>query len=265
MIHMIAGSHRGATPMQRVKGVALLLVIAFVVYLIVKLILKMRRCCRSSPEAEFDISPPPANVRCWKRIRLFPSGTFPPSPSTEPTPGFTESAGPPPALLPPGWTTAPAPSTRPPSYESAARTPGIPPFYWELMSSMANSSEANLERIVKSIKGEGSSSTLPPTRPTAPDATPPDMESVMRQMESASNPGNQPLPIFPQGPVNPEPIHPAPEDPVVSPSEPSTRDPVSHTAGTATNGGNPHRAIALTQTSGVPESLNRLRKLIAAQ
>jgi len=106
MIHMIAGSHRGATPMQRVKGVALLLVILFIAYLIIKLILKVRRCCRS-PEAEFDFSPPPANVRCWKRIRLFPSGTFPPSPSTEPSPGSTECAEPPPALLPPGWTKAP--------------------------------------------------------------------------------------------------------------------------------------------------------------
>ena len=168
----------------------------------------MRRCCRSL-EADFDFSPPPANVRCWKRIRLFPSGTFPPSPSTEPSPGFTESAEPPPALLPPGWTKAPAPSTCPPSYESAARTPGIPPYYWELLSSMANNSEANIERIVKSIKGGESSSTLPPTRPTAPDATPPDMEAVMRQMqmESASNPGKEPLPIFPQGPVNPEPLY----------------------------------------------------------
>ena len=251
--------------MQRVKGVALLLVIAFVVYLIVKLILKMRRCCRSSSEAEFDISPPPANIRCWKRIRLFPSGTSLPPPSVEPTPGFIESTGPPPGLLPPGWTTAPTPSTRPPSYESASRAPGIPPFYWELMSHMANSSEANLERIVKSIKGNGSSSTLPSTHPTAPDAAPADMESVMQQMESASNPGNNPLPIFPQGPINPEPINPAPEDPAVSPSERSTRDPACHTAGTATESGTQHRAIALIWTSGVPESLNRMRKLIAAQ
>ena len=142
----------------------------------------------------------------------------------------------------------------------------MPPHYWELLSSIANSSEANIERIIKSIKGGDSHPTVPPTRPTAPDATP-DMESVMRQMqlESASNPGREPLPIFPQGPVNPEPVQPAPEDPVVSPPEPSMRDPVSHTAGTATNGGNPHRAIALTQTSGVPESLARLRKLIANQ
>ena len=129
---------------------------------------------------------------------------------------------------------------------------------------MANSSEANLERIVKSIKGNGSSSTLPSTHPTAPDAAPADMESVMQQMESdgASNPGNQPLPIFPQGPVNPEPINPAPEDPAVSPSESVRRDPACHTAGTATESGTQHRAI---RTSGVPESLNRLRKLIATQ
>ena len=127
---------------------------------------------------------------------------------------------------------------------------------------MADNSEANLERIVKSIKENGSSSRLPSTHPTAPEAAPADMESVMQSMESASNPGNNPLPQFPQGPINPQPINPAPEEPAASPSERARRDPACDTAGTATESGTQHRAI---RTSGVPESLNRMRKLIAAQ
>ena len=250
--------------MQRIKGVCLLLVILFIAYVIIKLFLKARRCCRN-PEVEFDFSPPPENVRFWKRIRRSPRvlPVFPPSPSTEPSLGPTEGTEPPPALPPGRSTKVPAPS-RPPSYETAARIPGMPAQYWELWSSMANSSETNIERIIQSIKGGDSYPTVPPSQPTAPEITP-DMESVMRQLqsESASNPGREPLPVFPQSPANPEPVQPAPADPVVSPPEPSTGDPASHPAPSDSNGG--HRAIALPKKSGVPESLARLRQLIESQ
>ena len=248
--------------MQRMKGVALLLVVVFFIYLLLKLIFGIRKCYRRSQAIELDSPPPPATrIGCWKRIRIFrvPCGSSYPPPSVDSTstPGFRESG--PPGLLPPGWTKAPAPSPIP-SYESTLRAPGIPPYYWELMSQLADQSEANLEKIVKSIKDNGSSSNSPSTPPTAPEAAV-DMESAMESMDSASNPGNNPLPQFPQGPICPQPPNPAPEE-SASPSERTRRDPASEAAGTATESGPRHRAIL---NKGVPESLDRMRKLIASQ
>ena len=72
LIHRIAGQHHGATLMQRMKGVALLLVIVFFIYLILKLILGIRKCYRRSQAIELDSPPPPATrIGCWKRIRIF--------------------------------------------------------------------------------------------------------------------------------------------------------------------------------------------------
>ena len=147
MIHLIANSHRGSTTMQRIKGVCLLLVILFIAYVIIKLFRRARRCCRNR-EAELDFSPPPRNARLWRKITRSPRvlPVFPPSPSPEPPRCPAEGTTPPPA--PPGRSTKVSAPSCPPSYDTAAKIPGLTAQDWELWSNMANSSQSNIQRII---------------------------------------------------------------------------------------------------------------------